>query len=82
MPTSVTVHASFDAEAAVWFITDSTLAGLSGEADTLEALVDRLPGLVADLLDENGFEDGAEGRDVPIEVVAHRTTSVHYSSAA
>jgi Domain of unknown function (DUF1902) len=45
---------AYDREAKVWIIVDSAIPGLSGEADTKEALIARLPGLIADLLEENG----------------------------
>ena len=45
---------AYDREAKVWVIVDSAIPGLSGEADTKEALIARLPGLIADLLEENG----------------------------
>jgi hypothetical protein len=56
MPARRTPLASlaYDREAKVWFIVDSAIPGLSGEADTREALIARLPGLIADLLEENG----------------------------
>jgi Domain of unknown function (DUF1902) len=56
MPTRRTPLASvaYDREAKVWVIVDSAIPGLSGEADTKEALIARLPGLIADLLEENG----------------------------
>jgi hypothetical protein len=79
---SVTVHVAFDLDASVWYVEEANLPGLSGEAETLEALIERLPVLVTDLIEENGFVDGAQSGELPIEVIAHRTTSAHYSTAA
>jgi Domain of unknown function (DUF1902) len=53
--TSISYRLMYDREANVWLIADSTILGLSGEADTLEALLNRLSGLTADLLEENGL---------------------------
>jgi hypothetical protein len=67
----IMVEAAFDPEARVWFVRTSTLPGLHAEASSLEALRDKLPGLVEDLIEENGFEGGDGPFEVPIEVIAH-----------
>jgi hypothetical protein len=55
----IVVKAAYDPEARVWFVEDSDLYGLNAEATTLEDLVEKLPDVVADLLEANGFD--AEG---------------------
>ena len=75
----IVVKAAFDAEARVWFTESSDVHGLRLEADTLEALVERLPGAVQDLLED---EPGGNGRDIPIELIAHASTRVRLSAAA
>lgn len=77
----IVVKAARDPEAGVWYIESSDLAGLNGEAETIEALVDMLPGLVADLLGEDDSGGGVR-RDVPIELIAHASTRVRFASAA
>ena len=47
----VRVTVGFDSEAHVWFVKDSDLHGLNVEAPTMEALMDKLPGAVVDLLE-------------------------------
>jgi predicted RNase H-like HicB family nuclease len=74
----IVVKAAYDAEAAVWFVESSDLAGVNAEAPTLEALLQKLPGVVLDLLEEEGVDD----LDLPIEVVAHASTRVRRSTAA
>ena len=67
----IVVKAARDDEAGVWFVESSDLPGLNAEADTLDALVEKLPALVEDLLEEAGDRSG---RDVPIELIAHAST--------
>jgi predicted RNase H-like HicB family nuclease len=77
----IVVKAAYDAEAAVWFVESSDLAGVNAEARSIEELLDKLPGVILDLLEEEGpIEDG--DLDVPIELVAHASTRVRRSNAA
>ena len=64
----IIVKAAYDAEAGVWYVESSDVHGLRLEGVTLEGLVERLPGAIADLLEEEPF------RDRPIEVIAHAST--------
>ena len=72
----IVVKAAHDPDARVWFVESSDLPGLNAEADTLELLIDKLPAVIADLLDEGGFddEDGESDYEVPIEIIAHAST--------
>jgi hypothetical protein len=79
MPRVIVVKAARDAEAGVWFVESSDVPGLNLEADTLEALADKLPGAVLDLLEARGELD--PGRDVPIELIAHASTRVRVAAA-
>ena len=67
MARPIVVHADWDSEAEVWVATTQDLRGLVTEADSIEALRAKLPGMVLDLLEESGSSD------VPasIEIVAH-----------
>ncbi len=66
MARPIVVHADWDPEAGVWVATTSDLRGLMTEAETLEALRAKLPGMILDLLEES------EISDIPasIEIVA------------
>ena len=64
----ILVKAAFDEEAVVWFVESSDLPGLNLEAPTLEALRDKTPGAVLDLIEAGG---GDTTLDIPIEIVAH-----------
>jgi Domain of unknown function (DUF1902) len=74
----ILVKAAYDADAAVWFVESSDLAGVNAEAPSLEGLLEKLPGVVLDLLEEEGIDDV----ELPIELVAHASTRVRRSPAA
>jgi len=66
MARPIVVHADWDSEAAVWVATTNDIHGLVTEADTLEALRAKLPGMIFDLLEEAGVSD----LPASIEIVA------------
>ncbi|WP_436640059.1 DUF1902 domain-containing protein [Microbaculum sp. FT89] len=80
----IVVKAARDPDAGVWFVESSDVPGLNLEAETLEELVDKLPGAVADLLEIGGFEGGRSEIpiELPIELIAHASTRVRLSVAA
>jgi predicted RNase H-like HicB family nuclease len=57
MARPIVVHADWDPDAAVWVATTQDLKGLVTEADTVEALRAKLPGMILDLLEEYGISD-------------------------
>ena len=65
----IIVKAVWDGEAGVWYVASSDVHGLRLEAPALERLVDRLPGALADLLDEEPVRD----------VVANVLAEAHFS---
>jgi hypothetical protein len=75
MSALIVVRATWDPEAQVWWTESSDLAGLNAEAPTLEALRDKLPPLVSDLIEEN--EPALRGTDIVVEIVAHTHTRVN-----
>jgi len=56
----VVVRAGWDAEVQVWYVEDSDIPGLAAEADSLDALRERLRVIIPDLL--------ADRQDVPDEL--------------
>ena len=66
MARPIVIHADWDAEAGVWVATTQDMRGLVTEADTMEALRAKLPGMILDLLEENGISD----RPASIEIIA------------
>jgi predicted RNase H-like HicB family nuclease len=77
--TLIVVKAAWDPEAAVWWVEHSDLPGLNLEAESLEALRDKLPNAVEDLIEASG--QVCEG-DVQIEIIAHAHTRVRLGTAA
>jgi hypothetical protein len=63
----IVVRATWDAEANVWVAESTDLLGLITEAESLDALDAKLPGLIQDLLEADGHEELV---GVPIEVIA------------
>lgn len=61
----IEILATWDADAAVWVATSDDLAGLAIEAESLDRLLARLPGVIEDLADANGG-----GGDIAYRVVA------------
>jgi predicted RNase H-like HicB family nuclease len=57
MARPIIVHADWDPKASVWVATTPDLKGLVTEADTMEALRAKLPGMILNLLEEYGISD-------------------------
>jgi predicted RNase H-like HicB family nuclease len=57
MSRPIVVHADWDPEAQIWVATTQDIRGLVTEADSIEALRAKLPGMVVDLLEESGVSD-------------------------
>lgn len=57
MARPVVIHADWDPEASVWVATSQDIRGLVTEADTIESLRAKLPGMILDLLEETGVSD-------------------------
>lgn len=57
MARPIVIHADWDDEAGVWVATTSDLRGLVTEAESIEALRAKLPGMIHDLLEESGISD-------------------------
>jgi hypothetical protein len=57
MSRPIVIHADWDSDAAVWVATTQDLRGLVTEAESIEALRAKLPGMILDLLEESGISD-------------------------
>jgi predicted RNase H-like HicB family nuclease len=67
------VRAVWDSEAGVWVAESEDVPGLVTEADTVEALEAKFPGLIQDLLeDENGSEV-----ELPVHIIVESFSRVH-----
>ena len=60
------IHVEWDAEAGVWYVEDSNVPGLVGEAPTLEAMMTLLRVRVPEMLAENGCP---ADDDIPLRVL-------------
>lgn len=82
MSRMIIVRAAFDPEAGVWFVESSDVPGLAAEAESVEALGEKLPGMIADLLEENGMDGDGEPCEAPIEIIAHMQSRVRIGAEA
>ncbi len=71
-PKQITVNAEWDPEAKVWVATSDDVPGLITEAETVEALAEKLSVMIPELLEANGILVGSAVREVPINLIAHR----------
>jgi hypothetical protein len=79
---TVTVRAEWDPEASVWYTAESSLFGLNAEGETVEALAEKLPGMIQDLLEVNGlWQSGTDNAPVALELTTRTTTLVHSNAA-
>ena len=69
---SCRVNALWDMEAEVWSATSEDVPGLATEADTLEALAQKLRILVPELLQLNHVIPENQASTVAIELISHR----------
>ncbi len=66
------IRAEWDEEARVWVATSEDVPGLATEAETVETLVEKLRGIIPELLEANGiFLD----QEVPFEILSRRFES-------
>ena len=72
MARPIVVHADWDPEPGVWVATTRDLRGLVTEAESIEALRAKLPGMLRDLLEEYGISDPPAS----IEIVARSSDSL------
>lgn len=68
------VRAEWDEEARVWVATSDDVPGLATEEETLETLIDKLKGLIPELLEANG---SLEDTEVPFEIMTRRFEIAH-----
>ena len=77
-PNLIVVRAAWDEAAGVW-VAQSDDIGLVTEAATLEALREKVPAMIVDLLEC----DGESGNfDIPVEYIAHSSQRVRRGHAA
>ncbi len=66
------VRAEWDGEASVWVASSDDVPGLATEADTLEALVDKLRVMVPEMLELNDVLPSDAAARASFKVVAER----------
>ena len=76
----ITVKTALDPEAGVWYVAESSLAGLNIEAESFDALIEKLPPAIEDLLEAG--DGGSGGAKVPVELVASAYRGFQIGSGA
>ncbi|MCJ2144678.1 DUF1902 domain-containing protein [Methylobacterium sp. E-066] len=69
------VRCAWDEEATVWYVSESDVPGLATEAESLDVLRRKLPGMIQDLL-----QDG-QGGDVEVDLIAYAHDRVRVGAA-
>lgn len=68
----IKVKAEWDAEAGVWVAESDDVPGLVTEAETVEALSDKLRELIPELLEANGITPPTDDHELPFDLLAER----------
>ena len=77
-PDHFIVKLTYDPDADVWYVEESNVIGLIGEAKSFEELLRKLPALISDMVAEN-YTDRSF-LNLPVEVIG--STSIRISEAA
>jgi predicted RNase H-like HicB family nuclease len=72
------VNAFWDDEARVWVASSDDVPGLATEAESMNALVEKLKVMIPELLDANGYDNG---EDVPFELLSKLSSIAHRHAA-
>lgn len=77
------VEAALDKDAGVWYVVNSNIPGLITESATFDALCDKVLALAPELLMLNGWtgEDGQVPAEIPIQIIAHRSSKIKLAAA-
>ncbi|WP_299489674.1 DUF1902 domain-containing protein [Acaryochloris sp. IP29b_bin.137] len=75
-PIRCTVEAYWDDQASVWTASSEDVPGLATEADTLEALTEKLRDMIPELLQLNGVSAEMGQNTVAWELISHRQEQI------
>ena len=73
------VQASWDPEAAVWYVSETDVPGLATEAETLEQLSEKLRVMIPELLAANGPRRSVSST-ISFELIGHRQECIRLAS--
>ncbi|MEP0910059.1 DUF1902 domain-containing protein [Leptolyngbya sp. GB1-A1] len=74
------ISAFWDADAAVWVATSDDVPGLATEAETIEALSQKLRDIVPDLLMTNHVISADYAGAIAIQLISHRQGLIEVAS--
>lgn len=71
------VKALWDDEAKVWVATSDDVPGLVTEAESCDALVEKLQRMIPELLEANGVMPTGMGDEIPFHLLSELTAMAH-----
>ncbi len=74
------VQADWDPKAEVWVATSEDVLGLATEAETIEALTEKLRVMIPELLEANHLLPSDRPEEVAFKLTGHRQELVHLAS--
>jgi hypothetical protein len=74
------VQADWDPKAEVWVATSEDVLGLATEAETIEALTEKLRMMIPELLEANHLLPSDRPEEVAFKLTGHRQELVHLAS--
>ncbi|MGE0668208.1 MAG: DUF1902 domain-containing protein [Sphingomonadales bacterium] len=77
----ITVYATWDEEAKVWWARSDDIGGLSTEAPTVEDLISKLNAIIPDLVRLNGLPNDEAPGLLPVCVISDRLMQVDMQAA-
>lgn len=76
---AIQVKAEWDPEARVWVAESEDVPGLVAEAETVEALADKLRDLIPELLEANGITPPTDDHELPFDILAERHDRIRFA---
>ncbi len=70
--TSIIVRADWDEEVKVWVATSTDIDGLALEADSVELLMEKIPGALCDLIELNDLSGDYDLPEIPFHLMASK----------
>lgn len=79
-PAKYRVSAEWDPEAEVWVATSDDVLGLATEAESIEALTEKLRSMIPELLEANGQMQARGEGPILFDLTSHRSELVRLAS--
>lgn len=77
---AIFVRCSWDDEAGVWYVAESSIEGLAADAESIDELVHKIKLMITDLLEDQGEHSGTSddgAGSVPFELLVNGSSQGH-----